>query len=118
MKTFSNDFCELAMHTNYVIVVIQEGVDLDLSKALIIKEILEQNYQDREFLMISYRKNRHKIDAQVYKKGLLENMKGLAVVSPFEEEKTVASQEQKLYDKSFVFFDSLDDAESWANHYF
>ena len=108
----------MELYTRYVILTIYEEVELNLSKALVIRQKLSEEFKDNDFLMISNRKFKHIVTEEVYKKGQLANMKGLAIVSDSEKEREKALYEQKMFNKSFAFFRELDDAKSWAENYF
>lgn len=118
MKTFSTDFCSMELYPKYVILTVNEGVEFNLPKATIIRQKLSEIFKDKEFLMISNRKFKHTLPTEVYKKGQLSNMRGLAIVANTKEGREKALEEQKLYGKSFAFFTNLEDAKSWAENYF
>ncbi|GGX15949.1 hypothetical protein [Aquimarina muelleri] len=118
MEHFTNEFCEIELHDKYSILTINENIDFTLNKASIIREKLRSYYKSKDFIMISYRKHQHKVSAEVYKKGQLENMKGLAIVSNNNKEREKAIIEQPLYDKSFTFFSTIEEAKSWAKSFF
>lgn len=118
MEHFTNEFCELELHDKYAILTVNENVDFTLHKAFIVREVLHDYYRSKGFIMISHRKYPHKISAEIYKKGQLENMKGLAIVSSNNKERDKAIIEQPLYGKSFTFFSTLEEAKSWAKSFF
>ena len=118
MKHFSNEFCQMELHDQFVILTINENVDLTLDRASIIRDKLREHYKAQDFLMISYRKFKHNVSTDIYKQGQLSNMKGLAIVSEDDEVRNKAIMEQELYGKSFVFFSCVDEAISWAEAYF
>lgn len=118
MEHFTNKFCELELHDKYAILTVNENVDFTLDKASIIRQKLRDYYKSKYFIMISHRKYPHKISTEVYKKGQLESMKGLAIVSSDNKERDKAIIEQPLYGKSFTFFSTLEEAKSWAKSFF
>lgn len=118
MEHFTNKFCELELHDKYAILTVNENVDFTLDKASIIRQKLRDYYKSKKFIMISQRKYPHKISTEIYKKGQLENMKGLAIVSSNNKERDKAIIEQPLYGKSFTFFSTLEEAKSWAKSFF
>ena len=118
MQTFSTDFYSMELYPKYVILTINEEIVLNLQRASVIRQKLSETFKNGEFLMISNRKYKHTVTKEIYDKGYLPNMKGLAIVSKSEEEREKAILEQKLYGKSFAFFTELDDAKSWAESYF
>ncbi|MEW7277136.1 hypothetical protein ABW636_00905 [Aquimarina sp. 2201CG1-2-11] len=118
MKHFSNEFCELELFEHYVVVTIQENVNFTLEKATVIRDKLRKYYKSKHFILISNRKFNHTVSYDIYKHGALSNMKGIAIVSTNCEERNKALKEQPLYGKSFTFFDSVEDAKSWAETFF
>lgn len=118
MELYSNDFCNLELYDRFVIVTISEDILFTLDKANIIRKKLSSHFKTKNFLLISNRKNNHIVSEDIYKQGLLSNMKGLAIVSSEKTERDRAMIEQKLFDKSFAFFETIDEAKSWAEAYF
>ncbi|GAA4274160.1 hypothetical protein U6A24_21970 [Aquimarina gracilis] len=118
MKHFSNEFCEMQLYDQFVVLTINENIDLTLEKASIIRDKLTKFYKSKDFIMISNRKHKHNVSPQIYKEGQLSNMKGLAIVSTDNEERGKAEIEQSMYGRSFAFFTCLEEAKSWAEGYF
>ncbi|MDH7446611.1 hypothetical protein [Aquimarina sp. 2201CG14-23] len=118
MELYTNDFCTVELYEKFVIVTINEDVTLTLDRANIIRKKLRSHYGEKSFLMISYRKHNHQVSSEVYRQGQLTNMKGLAIVSKEKTDRDKAIMEQKLFDKSFAFFENLEEAKSWAESYF
>lgn len=118
MEHFTNEFCEIELHDKFSILTVNENVDFTLHKASIIREKLRDYYKSKDFIMISYRKYKHEISSEIYKKGQLDNMKGIAIVSSDNKERDKAIIEQPLYGKSFTFFSTLEEAKSWAKSFF
>jgi len=118
MKLCSAEFYEIELHDTYAILTTREDQQFTLEKANQIRKELIAFYGKNKFVLINYRKYNHKISKDIYKQGQLQNMKGLAIVSQLKTERDKALIEQKLYDKSFAFFDNLDEAISWAQNYF
>jgi len=118
MELYTNDFCNMELYDQFVVLTIHKDVLFTLDKASIIRKKLSDYYKAKDFLMITNRKNNHIISEDIYKQGKLNNMKGLAIVSNEKIERARAVTEQKLFDKSFAFFETLDEAKSWAQAYF
>ncbi|SEK34176.1 hypothetical protein SAMN04487910_0298 [Aquimarina amphilecti] len=118
MQLHTTDFCSIELFENYVIITVNEGVNLTLDKANIIRKKLRSYYKDQKFLLISNRENNHEVSDDIYKQGQLSNMKAIAIVSKKKTERDKAIIEQKLFDKSFAFFENLEEAKSWAQSYF
>ncbi|WP_438423298.1 hypothetical protein [Aquimarina macrocephali] len=118
MEHFSNEFCKIDLYDQYVILTINENVNFTLNKASILRDKLRKHYETEGFVMISHRKFEHKVSPEIYKQGLLNNMRGLAIVSSNDKERDKAIMEQPLYGKSFAFFNTLEEAKSWAKSFF
>ncbi|MEW7291786.1 hypothetical protein [Aquimarina sp. 2304DJ70-9] len=118
MEHFSNEFCQMQLYDQFVILTLNENVDFNLDKASVIRDKLRKHYKSADFLMISHRKYTIHVAPDIYKQGQLPNMKGLAIVSSNTKERDNAIIEQQLYGKSFTFFNNLEDAKSWAECYF
>ncbi|WP_062059336.1 hypothetical protein [Aquimarina longa] len=118
MEHYVTEFCEIELYTQYVIITINEDVNFTLNEASIIRDKLRSYYKSNDFIMISHRKYHYDFSSEVYKKGQLNNMKGLAIVSSSDTERDKAIIEQPLYGKSFTFFSTIEEAKSWAESFF
>ncbi|GAA0722788.1 hypothetical protein GCM10009430_25530 [Aquimarina litoralis] len=118
MQLQTTDFCTIELYEKFAIITVNKGITFTLEKANIIRKELRSFYKDKKFVLISNRLNNHEVSIDVYKQGQLSNMKGLAIVSKEKTDRDKALEEQKLFDKSFVFFDCLEEAKSWAISYF
>ncbi len=111
-------YCQLEFHENYVILTMYENSKLNKKTNLEIIEALGDYYHHRDFIFITHRIHKHSIDLDVYKGKTLKNMKGFAIVSKNPEEHKRALIEQELWNKSFVYFEELQDATDWAESFF
>ncbi len=118
MELFTNDFCQIEFYSSFVIIVIKENTLFTLDKATSVRKKLRSYYKKNDFVLITHRKYKHEVAEEVYKQGQLHTMKGLAIVSSCADERDKAMQEQQLYDKSFAFFETIEEAKSWATAYF
>ncbi|TPN89164.1 hypothetical protein [Aquimarina algicola] len=118
MNTNYEKFYDLEFHTSYVIITIHKGVFVTLDKANIIREDIKSHFGNKSFIMITNRKFEHEVAEEVFRLGQLPNMKGLAIVSQRKTERDKAMIEQGLYDRSFAYFNTLEEAKSWAEGYF
>ncbi len=118
MSLDCENFFELEFYESFVIVTIYEGVFLTLEKAQIVREKIKAYYKSKDFVMITNRKFKHEVAKEVFLQGQPPNMKGLAIVSEEKTERDNAMIQQKLFDKSFAFFENLEEAKSWAEGYF
>lgn len=117
-KKLASDFCELFLHENYAILRVFKNQYLDLEKNDWIRKQYKEHFGNREFVVVADRRYHHTLDLDIYKNGKMKTKKGLAIVSSMEEERERALVEQQLFPHSFAFFNSLEDAKSWAKHFF
>ena len=118
MVEVKTDFCKIEFYNRYVIVTFNENIFVNLPKAQEVRNKFREYYGNKDFVLITNRKYQHQVAEEVYEQGQLKNMKGLAIVSDKRTERDKAMSEQKLFDKSFVFFNTLEEAISWADTYF
>lgn len=117
-KKLVSDFCELYLYDTYAILQVFENQHIDLAKNEWIRTKYKEHFGNKEFVVIADRRFQHTMDLNIYSQGKMKNKKGLAIVSSMEKEKERALVEQKLFPRSFAFFNSLIDAESWAKNFF
>lgn len=117
-KKHVSDFCELDLYDTYAILCVFEGQHLDLEKNNWIRAKYDEHFGGKEFVVVANRRFHHTIDLNIYKDGKMKNKKGMAIVSTIAEERERALVEQKLFPHSFAFFNSLESAKSWAQHFF
>lgn len=113
-----SDFCELYLYDTYAILRVFENEHLDLKKNDWIRTQYKEHFGNKDFVVVADRRFHHTLDLDIYKNGKMKNKKGLAIVSTLEEEMERALVEQKLFPHSFAFFNSLEDARSWAEAFF
>ena len=117
-KKFTSDFCELFLYDHYALLRVFENQHLDLGKNDWIRDRYKEHFKNQEFVVVADRRFQHTLDMKIYKDGKMKTKKGLAIVSSMEEERKRALTEQELFPHSFAFFSSLEDALSWAKHFF
>lgn len=118
MITHNLAFCDLTLKETYAILVMNEGVTMSIDVVQQIRDCLKSHYKNRDFILITDRRNEYTIDLSIYRKKTLKNMKGIAVVSQNPKEVERAIQEQALWEHSFTFFKEIEEAEDWAQTFF
>lgn len=113
-----SDFCEIDLYDTDAILCVFEGQHLDLEKNDWIRSRYKEHFGNKEFVVVANRKFDHTIDLNIYKDGKMKTKKGMAIVSTMEKDRERALVEQELFPHSFAFFTSLEDAKSWAKHFF
>ncbi len=117
-KKLLSEFCELYLFENYSLLRVFENQHLDEEKNNWIRSNYKAHFGSKPFVVIADRSYRHTIDMNIYKNGKMRNKKGFAIVSTEESERERALIEQKLFPRSFAFFDDLESARAWAESFF
>lgn len=109
-------FGSVAIHENYLITIMDEGITIKPEFNDILEDIAEKYYPNKPFVYISQRLNSYAVDPTIYKRcSEIENLVGFAVVSKESYAKSSVNVEKLFYDKLFVHFNDLDSAIEWAN---
>lgn len=74
-----------------------------------------KHYDRRPFVFISNREFASNIDPKAYRAIDPKKMVGLAIVSESEEVKQEATNEMDLFNGSFSYFTTVDEARKWAD---
>lgn len=83
--------------------------------AVTIMSYAYKHYKDRPFVFISNRKFASNIDPKAYNAIDPKRMVGLAIVSEEEAVKKEATNEQELFEGSFSYFKTVQEAKDWAD---
>ena len=115
-KSLNLDFCKLTFYDSYVVVIINEGINIDKEINKILFDVISQFYNNKSFVYISHRINSYSVDPHIYSKtSLVKNLAGFAVVSKDYKSKVNAKIEQMFFSKPLEIFETLEDAYNWAN---
>jgi len=114
MTARSTPYYNLIFHDNYVIAEANEGVVIDDDKVNETLKIIFDHYKGNNFTLISHRKNHYTVDIDVYNLKMMKKLIALAIVSSDYSVKEKAILEQLAFNKSFAFFENLEDAIGWA----
>ncbi|WP_179352301.1 hypothetical protein [Winogradskyella vidalii] len=110
------DFCKVEIYNHYVIVEINEGVNVTpkYNRALI--KINEKYFSNQPFVYITNRVNSYSVDPKIYHDtAQIETLKGITVVSKKYHAKINAQIEKIFFNKPFEIFTELEDAVKWAD---
>jgi len=100
---------------DYMVSVFDEGSTLTLERAYQLIGISEIHFRDKNFGMISLRRNSYAIDPTIYDYlKELENLKALAIVSIKEIDMHNFKIEKMFYKKPMKFFIEFDNALTWV----
>lgn len=113
--TLTFDFCKITIYEHYVVVVINEGVNLTSKHNKVLSDITETYFANQPFVYITHRINSYSVDPQIYYDTVqIINLKGMAVVSNNYQAKINAKIEKMFFNKPFEIFNDLEDAIEWA----
>ncbi len=110
------DFCEMHIHDNYVVTIMNEGVTITPEHNQVLINVVDTYYRNKKFVYITHRLKSYAVDPKIYfETSKIPNLKGFAVVSKDFKAKTNAEVEKLFFNKPFEIFDNLEDATEWAN---
>lgn len=114
MTTRTTSHYNLIFQDKYVIAEAYEGVTIDNDRVNETLKIIFDHYKGKDFTLISHRKNQYTVDIDVYNQKMMKKLIALAIVSGDNSVKEKAVVEQLAFNKSFAFFENLEDAIGWA----
>ncbi len=110
------DFCEMHIHDNYLIVIMNEGVTITPVHNQTLLNVVDTYFINKNFVYISHRLNSYSVDPAIYlETSKIKGLIGFGVVSKDYKAKSNAEIEKLFFNKPFEIFSTLDDAISWAN---
>ncbi len=109
------DFCILKFYDNYIISILNEGVNLTVEMSNKMSKIALDYYQGKPFVYITNRVHNYTVDSEVYTEiSKMKTLAGFVVVSDKKLSIKNALLEKIFLDKPFQIFNNLDDAILWA----
>lgn len=109
------DFCDISIYDNYMIVVMDTGVNLTLDCNAALTDVAWTYFKDTSFVYITHRINSYSVDPAIYKEtSKIKNLMGFCVVSKNFMAKSTAQIEKLFLDKPFEILDTLPEAITWA----
>ncbi|MRT15895.1 hypothetical protein F3C99_02880 [Vitellibacter sp. q18] len=116
METLYFDFGEIRVFTNFVVVVMKEGITVQPEDNKELVKIAEKYFKGRNFGYITYRINSYSVNPMVYLlTSKIENLVAFAVVSTEGLKLSNIEVEKRFLTKPFEHFTNLDDAKNWVN---
>ena len=105
----------MTIYDNYVVVVINEGVNITPDHNNVLVEVTNTHFLDKPFVYITHRINSYSVDPKIYyETSKIENLKGFAVVSENYKAKVNAEIEKMFFKKPFETFNKMENAFTWA----
>jgi hypothetical protein len=114
-KSLTLEFCDITIYDNYLVVIMNEGVNLKPEHNSVLIDVTNDYYNNKPFVYITHRLNSYSVDPKIYfETSKIKNLKGFAVVSGDYKAKSNAEVEKMFFSKPFGIFSELDDAFKWA----
>ncbi|MBJ7880379.1 hypothetical protein [Gelidibacter salicanalis] len=109
------DFCDIEIYVGYVIVTINEGVTVLPKHNIVLINVVDTYFRNKEFVYITHRVNSYAVDPSTYfKTSKIKNLRAFVVVSKDFKAKANAEVEMLFFSKPFKIFDDLEEATQWA----
>lgn len=109
------DFCDMYIYSNYMVVVMKEGITISPDRNRILINIAETYFLNKKFVYITHRIHSYAVDPAIYiETSKIQNLIGFAVVSKDFKAKSNADIERLFLKKPFEVFNTLEEAVSWA----
>ncbi len=111
------NFCILKFYDNYVISILNEGVNLTVEMSNKMSQIALDYYKGKRFVYISHRLHNYSVDSDVYIEiSKMKTLSGFVVVSDEKPSIKIALLEKIFLSKPFQIFNNIDDAIFWAEN--
>jgi len=115
VKEYQLDIGKIQVFENHMVSIFDEGATLTLERVYQIIGISEIHFRDKNFGLISLRKNSYAIDPTIYNYlRELKNLKAFAIVSVKEVDMHNFKVEKLFYKKSMKFFIDYNNALIWV----
>ena len=115
VKEYNLDIGTVQVFENHMVAIFDEGATLTLERAYQIIGISEIHFRDKNFGIISLRKNSYAIDPTIYTYlRELKNLKAFAVVSVKEVDMHNFKIEKLFYKKPMKFYIDYNNALAWV----
>jgi len=116
ITSLSYNFCTVAIHDNYLIAVMNEGITVKPEHNEVLLNIVHKYYPNKPFGYITHRKHSYSVDPSIYfETSKINNLKAFAIVSVQKINEMNAELEKKFLKKPLKHFETLDDAVKWIN---
>ncbi|MEO8934741.1 MAG: hypothetical protein ABI295_10585 [Xanthomarina sp.] len=111
-------FGTVHIHSQYMIVVMNEGITVTPKSNTILQDIINKYYKNRNLVYIAHRLNSYAVDPRIYfETSKIQNLLGIAIVTGNEIRLDSTEIERLFYNKPFKTFESLDHAILWAKKF-
>ncbi|MGB5171591.1 STAS/SEC14 domain-containing protein [Eudoraea sp.] len=115
VKEYLLDIGTIQVYENFMVSIFDEGATLTLERAYQIIGISEIHFRDKNFGIISLRKNSYAVDPTIYNYlRELNNLKAFAIVSVKEVDMHNFKIEKLFYKKPMKFYIDYNNALAWV----
>ncbi|MGJ8666972.1 MAG: thymidylate synthase [Patiriisocius sp.] len=108
----TNNFTIECYDSYLVFTLKSKEITTDLAKEIL--GFADNHYKKRPYVFISNRAFSSNVDPNVYKEINTKVLVGIAIVSEDQEVRKETMREQQLFEGSFSFFKTVEDAIDWA----
>ncbi|NER11889.1 hypothetical protein GWK08_00415 [Leptobacterium flavescens] len=116
-KVYSLNFGNLIFYENYVVSIVNEGVEFKKEENDVLLQIARKHFGNIPYGFISYRMYSYSVDPMVYKESSQEeNIKAIAIVSSKEVNNLSFEIEKLFFSKELQHFEQLDEAVNWIKN--
>jgi len=114
-KILNYEFCKVEVYTNYIVVIMFEGITLTPEKNDVLLSIATKYFKNSFFGYITHRIHSYSVDPSIYfETSKIKNLVALAVVSSKQINVTNTQLEKIFYKNPFQHFIELEDAILWV----
>ncbi|MCX7549448.1 hypothetical protein [Xanthomarina sp. F2636L] len=114
-KTLTYPFGTVSIHNHYLVAVMNEGITVKPDFNLVLEEIVEANFKNKNFVYITHRIHSYSVDPNVYfRTSQIPNLIGFAVVIGNKIRLDNIEVEKMFLSKPLKSFKSLNEAINWA----
>ncbi len=115
VKEYQLDIGTIQVYENFIVSIFDEGATLTLERAYQIIGISEIHFRDKNFGIISLRKNSYAVDPTIYSYlRELKNLKAFAIVSVKEVDMHNFKIEKLFYKRPMKFYIDYNNALAWV----
>jgi hypothetical protein len=115
LRYYDLGYAEVFVYHNYLVNQIKEGQTVTMEHVQVLRDMVNQHFQDREMIYISNRANVYTVDPMVYQEvSKIKNILGIAMVVYTERRHTTTLFEKQFYSRPFKIFEQLSEAMIWA----
>lgn len=114
----NTEYYKMEFYNTYVVVEAIGKFEVTAAIAEKTIQVMVDHFKGESFVIVSIRKSGYTLKPDAYSSPIFKKVKGIAIVSKNEEVRKNAIFEQEKFDRSFAFFENLDDAKHWAQNFY